>query len=532
MTILITSGIEKKSTLTYDVCIIGSGISGQLIASELKTKKVILVESGSINFEKDIQTLNNHISTGLKFRDNNYNRIRQLGGSANLWANQLMLLNENDFIKRDWIEKNQYLPLTINELNKYYNLAINKIYRDKFKKIGNLVNYKHIGKDLFEQEFIKDNIFNFNNHFWPSKIEKFNYNSIFTKNLIKSKKIDLIHGFTATDFEIDEHLKKLDSIKFVSKNKEIFIKANHFVLACGAIENARLLLNNRSKSKLLENKNIGKYFMEHPRLMLGQLKSKKKISLNSILGVKYYNYSIKQSLSFSKNYLIKNRLLNSYAFLDPKFNKQDEFFFKEFLDALKIILKKRKIPKYNFKNFKIKSFIEQIYFTLPPQISSNVINNLIRVYFQSSNVKFSFNEMNINYQGEQFPNFNSYVSLVKERDMYNQLKCELNWKLSDLDYHTINHFVKVMYNKFKNHDYLSFDENIEKKITDASHHMGTTRMSLNDYDGVVDKNCKFHNINNLFISGNSVLRTSGSSNPGLTNMALSLRLGEYINNNL
>ena len=142
MSILITSEIEKESTLTYDVCIIGSGISGQLIASELKTKKVILVESGSINFEKDIQTLNDHISTGLKFRDNNYNRIRQLGGSANLWANQLMLLNENDFIKRDWIEKNQYLPLTINELNKYYNLAINKIYRDKFKKIGNLVNYK------------------------------------------------------------------------------------------------------------------------------------------------------------------------------------------------------------------------------------------------------------------------------------------------------------------------------------------------------------------------------------------------------
>ena len=36
----------------------------------------------------------------------------------------------------------------------------------------------------------------------------------------------------------------------------------------------------------------------------------------------------------------------------------------------------------------------------------------------------------------------------------------------------------------------------EKLITDASHHMGTTRMSLNNNDGVVDKNCKFHNIKN------------------------------------
>lgn len=532
MTILIASEIEKKSTLTCDVCIIGSGMSGQLISSELKAKKVILVESGSINFDKEIQELNKHTSTGLKFRDNNLNRIRQLGGSANLWANQLMLLNENDFVKRDWIEKNQYLPLTIKELYKYYDLAITKIYRNRFKKIGNLINYEYIGNDLFEQEFIKDKIFNFNNHFWPTKIEKFNNNSNFTKNLINSKNIDLIQNFTATDFKIDENLKKLISIKFASKNKEIFVKANHFILACGAIENARLLLNNKSKSKLLENQNIGKYFMEHPRLMLGQLKSKKKISLNKVLGLKYYNYSIKQSLSFSKDYLIKNKLLNSYAFLDPKFNNQDELFFKEFMEALKTILKKKKIPKYNFKNFKIKSFIEQIYFTLPPQISNNILNNLIRIYFQITNIKFSFNEMNINYQGEQFPNVYSTITLGKDKDLHNQLKCELNWKLNNLDYHTINHFVKVLHYKFRNHNHLSFKENIDKKITDASHHMGTTRMSLNDYDGVVDKNCKFHNINNLFISGNSVLRTSGSSNPALTNMALSLRLGEYINNYL
>ena len=59
--------------------------------------------------------------------------------------------------------------------------------------------------------------------------------------------------------------------------------------------------------------------------------------------------------------------------------------------------------------------------------------------------------------------------------------------------------------------------------------MGTTRMSLNTSDGVVDKNCKLHNLKNLYIGGSSVFRTSGSANPGLTNMALSIRLGEYIN---
>ena len=53
-------------------------------------------------------------------------------------------------------------------------------------------------------------------------------------------------------------------------------------------------------------------------------------------------------------------------------------------------------------------------------------------------------------------------------------------------------------------------------------------MSKDRSDGVVDKNCKFHDIKNLYIIGNSIFRTSGSANPGLTNMAISARLGEYL----
>ena len=75
---------------------------------------------------------------------------------------------------------------------------------------------------------------------------------------------------------------------------------------------------------------------------------------------------------------------------------------------------------------------------------------------------------------------------------------------------------------------LKFHEYKEKKITDASHHSGTTRMSLNRSDGVVDQNCKFHDIQNLFISGSSVLRSAGSVNPGLTNMAMSIKLAKHI----
>ena len=61
-----------------------------------------------------------------------------------------------------------------------------------------------------------------------------------------------------------------------------------------------------------------------------------------------------------------------------------------------------------------------------------------------------------------------------------------------------------------------------------AHHMGTTRMSFSKKNGVVDKNCKLHDIKNLFISGNSVFRTTGAANPGLTNMAISLYLAKHV----
>ena len=61
------------------------------------------------------------------------------------------------------------------------------------------------------------------------------------------------------------------------------IKAKYFVLSCGGIENARILLNNQIKYKILENNNTGKYFMDHPRVNLGNFVSKKKIHSECII---------------------------------------------------------------------------------------------------------------------------------------------------------------------------------------------------------------------------------------------------------
>lgn len=62
----------------------------------------------------------------------------------------------------------------------------------------------------------------------------------------------------------------------------------------------------------------------------------------------------------------------------------------------------------------------------------------------------------------------------------------------------------------------------------AHHHMGTCRMSSDPALGVVDANCKVHSVNNLYLAGASVFPTGGGRQPTLTVAALGLRLGEHL----
>jgi choline dehydrogenase-like flavoprotein len=62
----------------------------------------------------------------------------------------------------------------------------------------------------------------------------------------------------------------------------------------------------------------------------------------------------------------------------------------------------------------------------------------------------------------------------------------------------------------------------------SGHIMGTTRMGNNATDSVVDKNCRAHNHQNLFVLGSSVFPTSSTANPTSTIAALSLRAAEAI----
>ena len=66
----------------------------------------------------------------------------------------------------------------------------------------------------------------------------------------------------------------------------------------------------------------------------------------------------------------------------------------------------------------------------------------------------------------------------------------------------------------------------------AYHHMCTTRMGHHDDETVVDARTKAHDLDNLYIASSSVFVTAGAMNPTLTIAALALRTADHIDEEL
>jgi choline dehydrogenase-like flavoprotein len=142
---------------------------------------------------------------------------------------------------------------------------------------------------------------------------------------------------------------------------------------------------------------------------------------------------------------------------------------------------------------------------------------------------------------EQFPNAHSRVLLSEERDRFGLRRPALDWRLTPADKDTIRTF-SVEFGKYlarsgtgfaKVHPWVLEDSASFPGLDDGEevggfHHMGTTRMGADARDGVVDRDCKVFGIDNLYVAGSSVFRTSGHANPTLSLVQLALRLADHL----
>jgi choline dehydrogenase-like flavoprotein len=329
--------------------------------------------------------------------------------------------------------------------------------------------------------------------------------------IVSAKNIHLYTYANVVDITATENVSEIKEVTVKNyAGKQHTVRAKYFILACCAVQNARILLSaNKQASKGLGNgyDHVGRYFMEHLEIKTSSL------WLADPADVKLYMMEFgvtkaRAELAISEKKQIEHRILNGTCSLSPLELAANEPAFIEVWpdekDAMDKSIKKLgegtkaaklDIPK-GFKAFQL------------------------------------FTRM------EQAPNPDSRITLDTELDSLGMPRATLHWKLTALEKNslrTISTIIgeeagRVSMGRVKVYDYLQ-DKNDESwpSFTGGGwHHMGTTRMSEDAKQGVVDATCKVHGIRNLFVAGSSCYVTAGAVNPTLTLIALTLRLSDYL----
>jgi choline dehydrogenase-like flavoprotein len=141
---------------------------------------------------------------------------------------------------------------------------------------------------------------------------------------------------------------------------------------------------------------------------------------------------------------------------------------------------------------------------------------------------------------EQAPNPASRVTLSSERDALGMPRVRLDWRLTELDHRSFRAFYEVLgrelgragVGRLQMRDWVLEAPTAPwpPSLGGGWHHMGTTRMSRDPKQGVVDVNCRVHGVANLYVAGAAVYPTAGCVNPTLTLVAMTLRLSDHLKN--
>jgi hypothetical protein len=276
------------------------------------------------------------------------------------------------------------------------------------------------------------------------------------------------------------------------------IKAGAFILACGGIENSRLLQwsNVQSNGALLKGRAelAGHYWLDHPVFYLGA----------AILPTDFMADSPIKAI------------------------RDDWYYFAptpEFMSERGILNCGLRV--FPSKHGEIRELLEDVACIAPTWANwayEQVRNN-------------SFCAWHLKAAWEQEPRFENYVALGAAKDKLGIPKPELHWRKSALDLKTVRESAEAFGTYLAEQDLGRVrldpwvlgeaDYPTEGELT-GPHLMGGTRMGDDPASNIVDRDCRLFEVANLYVAGSSVFPSAGHANPTLTIVQLALRLSDHL----
>ncbi|WDS36916.1 GMC family oxidoreductase [Pseudoxanthomonas sp.] len=545
---MIVDYLEDSATAenAADICIVGAGAAGIAIARSFigTSLRVCLLEGGGLTGELRSQALYRGQSVGAVPLDPATSRMRAFGGSCNLWGGGCMPLNPLDLCARDWVAHSGW-PITATELEPYYLRALEVCGLPR-RQIDGSGNGFDALPGLPPIPFDRDKL---NNQIFMRTPLLFGRD--YLAEIERAPNVTALLHANLLELNVTPDGRAIQGATIGSlSGKRSVVRARHFVLACGGIENARLLL---LSDKVLpggpgnSHGSVGRYFMDHPSGKLGAVVGGRTDQL-----ARPYDRARARGTATFPEICLSEQAQQAHGLLNGRVHPfVEEGTVPRGLAALRGLRTGRRVAPPDEGSLLEAELCAAMRNSALPESRGATgtttglllqlalgMGDVARALARKRAGKPAVRSSHLVLVGyfEQAPNPESRVRLDHEVDALGQRKICMDWRLNALDRHTYRNAARLFGQelarasggRFEPEPWVAAGDETPPQVEGTGHHMGTTRMAEDARHGVVDRDCRVHGMDNLHIAGSSVFPTGGWAFPTFTIIALGLRLAERL----
>ena len=523
--------LRADSVLHADVCVIGGGAAGIILALELQRSglRTLVLESGGLEGpDPATQDLHRGESVGQPIRSLleelplDAVRLRWLGGTTNHWAGFCRKLEPIDFEPRDHLSVSGW-PLESDDLEPYWQRAsgwcrITDASDDPHewsRRIG-------LAPPLTATRAVHTRAF---------QITPFmRFGEEFRSDLEGAEDTEVLLWANVVNLATtDGRRVEAAQVRTLSGNR-LEVAASAYVLAVGGLENPRLLLASADADPSgLGNGHdqVGRYFCEHLQTAAG-------------FGV------LDASLEELEGYMGGEATIASGRFAGHSHGVK-----------YTLALTSDHVREVRTLGLEAQMLVDSLPSGVPYQsrgLSPSDVSDLVALTSRRTPTSVAY----LQALAEQRLRADSRVTLAGARDALGMRRLRLDWRYGVSDRVALLAGLRTMADavgavglgrlqvipggvtvelpdffepeRFINLFGVDLDSVDERRfpVGVGHHHMCTTRMSADPATGVVDSDCRVHGMGNLWIAGSSVFATGGVATPTFTVVALAVRLADHL----
>lgn len=488
-----------------DVCVVGAGPAGITVARRLAAKgtDVVLMEGGGLDISAESQALYEGEITGLEYFPLDVTRLRYFGGTSGHWSGWCREMPASDFDPRPGDPWSGW-PITKADLDPYQAEA------DAILDLPPAADYPY-----FE---IAQAALNYRGMHMRHSSPPARFGTKFLDEIAASERIRLGLNANLVDLRLDD-AGAVETAVFRPHDPgapELAVSARLFVLCLGGLENPRALLNaNSQRPAGLGNGHdlVGRFFAEHPHYVLGEVLLEE--PLEHVI-----------SVTPTPQMQAEHGILNYALVVLPLRLEEPLVLHKEIIRSVPCAL--------DFTERLAEEVLGRSLYCDGRGIGGYLEQRRERAEILAD----PRSELLI--RSEQALNFNSRVGLAEAHDRFGLRRIALDWQISEIDYVTMRtaatsfgaHLAEQDIGRLHIADWLLAEDPqvppYPEEETGGHHHLCTTRMADDPRRGVADRNCRVHEVPNLYLGGSSTFATAGWVNPTYTIVQLALRLGDHL----